>query len=148
MKIKIHNITVHQSHLISIHMQQQWWCSLVYKKERTKKRLAKVLAYNLSQKMKGGLLRLKSFFFYKSDIFFCKSSLFIPLQVLEKPKKMTFHRTTVKRTLQQNRQQVMSLFALSVEPETKFIFAAEWGYFLLLNQGTFDYWGVSPSKLT
>ena len=73
-------------------------------KERSKKRLAKLLAYNLSPKMKGGLLRLKSFFFFfKSDIFFCKSSLFLTLQVLEKPKKVTFHRTTVKRTLQQNR---------------------------------------------
>ena len=37
MKIKIYNIAIHQSHLISIHMQQQWWGSLVYKKKVTKK---------------------------------------------------------------------------------------------------------------
>ena len=77
------------------------------------------MAYNLSQKMEGGLLRLKSFVFFLRVNFFCKSSLFITLQVLEKPKKMTFHRTTVKRTLQQNPWQVMPLFALSVEPKTK-----------------------------
>ena len=37
MKIKINNIARHQSHLISIHMQQQWWGSLVYKKKMRKK---------------------------------------------------------------------------------------------------------------
>ena len=37
MKIKIYNIAIHQSHLISIHIQQQFWGSLVYKKKTTKK---------------------------------------------------------------------------------------------------------------
>ena len=59
MKIKIHNIAIHQSHLISIHMRQQWWCSLVYKK-------------NVAKKTSSSKLN----FFFKSDIFFCKSSFF------------------------------------------------------------------------
>ena len=37
MKIKIYNIAIHQSHLISINLQQQWWDSLVYKQKVTKK---------------------------------------------------------------------------------------------------------------
>ena len=37
MKIKIYNTAIHQSHLISINLQQQWWDSLVYKQRVTKK---------------------------------------------------------------------------------------------------------------
>ena len=38
---------------------------------------------------------------------------------------------TVKRMLQQDRWQVMSLFALSIKPKPKYIFAVEWGCLVL-----------------
>ena len=47
MKIKIYNIAIHQSHLISINLQQQWWGSLVYKQKSIQKSPAKLLGYNL-----------------------------------------------------------------------------------------------------
>ena len=53
--------------------------------------------------MNGALLRLESSFF-KSDIFFLLIiTFFLNLQVLKKPKKVTFHRTTVKKMLRQDR---------------------------------------------
>ena len=44
---------------------------------------------------------------------------------------MTFHRMTLKRTLLQDRGQVMSLFASSIKLKPKYIFAVEWGYLVL-----------------
>ena len=44
---------------------------------------------------------------------------------------MTFHRMTLKRMLLQDRWQVMSLFASSIKPKPKYIFALAWGHLVL-----------------
>ena len=66
-------------------MQQQWWGSLVYKKKVPKKSPAKLLAYNLSQKMNGALLRLESFFLRVT--FSCNHHFLLKFTGLEKTKE-------------------------------------------------------------
>ena len=100
MKIKIHNIAIHQSHLISIHMQYNWWGSLKYKVKVTKK--VQLNFWLLICHKNGRLLKLKSSFFLRVT-FLSVNHRFFNLQDLEKPKKMTFHRAVVKRMLPQDR---------------------------------------------
>ena len=72
--------------------------------------------------MKGGLPRL--IFFFKSDILSCKSSLFFNFTGLLY-KEGDVPQNDCEKDPSTEPIAAKSLFALSVEPKTKFLFAAE-----------------------
>ena len=84
MKIKIHNIAIHQSNLISIHMQYDWWGSLKYKRKVTKK--VQLNFWLLICHKKWGAFEVEIFLFFKSDLF-SVNHRFFNLTGLEKTKE-------------------------------------------------------------
>ena len=80
------------------------WVSLLEKLKRTtENRSAKTLAYSISHKINGGLLRSDRLFFSSLTIFSVIQRFFQFFQALKRHKKMPFHRMTLKTMLQKGR---------------------------------------------
>ena len=88
MKIKVHNIVTHESHLISIHMQQQWWGCLVYKKNVAKKVQLNFWLIICHKNGRGASqVEIVCLFFFKSECFFLEIIAFYNFTGLGKTKE-------------------------------------------------------------